>query len=163
MRKIAGINPTKISKNFVITIAVMFALFIIIGIIAGCGEDSVTNNNNNNGSNENLIFSQDSISINGTGFRVINLQDTLQVDSGIVRLTFNIETNCDSLQDTSWIYVTAFKTIDTVYIQESLPIRSASYNLNSNVFAGNMIFNFLLTFNSSSNRFMRFKNIKFYN
>ncbi len=33
MRKIAGINPTKISKNFVVTIALIFALFIISPIV----------------------------------------------------------------------------------------------------------------------------------
>lgn len=49
MRKIAGINPTEISKRFVVTLIIFFAVLIITGLIAGCGNDTVTNNNNGNG------------------------------------------------------------------------------------------------------------------
>ncbi|NOS85227.1 MAG: hypothetical protein HOP31_08820 [Ignavibacteria bacterium] len=165
MRKPLGLNPTGISKKFVISVLILFTIFFIIGIIAGCGDDNITNNNNNNGNTENLIFSKDSIAVNGSGHQFVLFIDTLAIDTGILKTTFDVETNCDSLLDNPWIYVTAFVPNDTItYLQKSLPIRNGSYTFSSNVTISQPVeFDFRLEYNSTTPKFMRFKNIKIYN
>ncbi len=165
MRKPLGLNPTGISKRFVISVLILLTIFFIIGIIAGCGDDNITNNNNNNGNTENLIFSKDSVAINGSGHQFVLFIDTLAIDTGILKTTFDVETNCDSLQDNPWIYVTAFSLTDTtVYMQKSMPIRNGSYSLTSNIVFNNTVqFDFRLEYTSTTPKFMRFKNIKIYN
>lgn len=165
MRKPLGLNPTGISKRFAAAVIILFAIFIIIGMLAGCGNDTITNNNNNNGNTENLIFSKDSVSINGSGHQFILFIDTLAIDTGVLKTTFDVETNCDSLLDNPWIYVTAFVPNDTItFLQKSLPIRNGSYTYTSNVsFNASVQYDFRLEYTSTTPKFMRFKNIKIYN
>ncbi len=161
MRKILGINPVNPPRNLGYILLGFIIIACIIGFLAGCGSDDITGSNN--GNNPTPVFTLDSVGIYGSGHQLKLVQDTLHLDSGNMQLTFSVETNCDSLQDSAWIYLTAFVPGDTTYIQQSLPIRNASYTFNNVIKTAFIYFDFRVEFNSLQSKYLRFRNIKIYN
>lgn len=141
----------------------IIALFTLSTIyIYGCGNDSTTNTNNN-GNGETVIFSMDSLSINLNSS--IQVNDTLfyLTDASTIKITFNCETNADSINgfalyrivagDSSGVFKdTSSSNISTLNNQHVINIVASNY------YALSILIQ--LSRNNSFPYFMRLKNVK---
>jgi len=138
----------------------LFALFTIF--IYGCGDDNTTNTNNN-GNGETVIFSLDSLSINLNSS--IQVNDTLfyLTDASTIKITFNCETNADSVNgfalyrivagDSNGVFKdTSSSNISTLNSQHVINIIASNY------YALSILIQ--LSRNNSFPYFIRLKNIK---
>lgn len=138
----------------------LFALFTIF--IYSCGNDSTTNTNNN-GNGETVIFSMDSLSINLNSS--IQVNDTLiyLTDASTIKITFNCETNADSVNgfalyrivagDSNGVFKdTSSGNVSTLNNQHVINIIASNY------YALSILIQ--LSRNNSFPYFIRLKNIK---
>jgi len=136
----------------------MFCIAVLL--VAGCSDDT-TNNNNQTG--QTLIFTIDSVGIYGTGLQGLAHSDTITYSplSQNLRVTFSVETNCDTA-DHPLLTLEIYDTAST-YKKDTIPPVAGTYTLNYTIGNYFTITHFFLNFNSSQPRFLRFKDIKFYN
>lgn len=143
-----------LSKRAYTYIAVLLAIIFLISLIAGCGNDTVTGNNNNPPpvNNDSLVFSIDSLGIYGTGTQDKDTTIPINNMSDSIKLTFTVESNCDTL---------AFATGEVGSIAFTI---SNNFN-NSFSYSGKISSNFngfRVHFVSSLPKYLRMKNIKLY-
>lgn len=141
------------SKRAYTYIAIFFAIILIVSIFAGCGNDTVVNSTGTPPvSNDSLVFNIDSLGIYGTGTQDKDTTIPINNMSDSIKLTFTIESNCDSL---------AFATGEVGNIAFTI---SNNFN-NSFTYNGKISSNFngfRVHFVSSIPKYLRFKNIKLY-
>ncbi len=152
MRNIAGLKPT--NKVFGYILGALFVIAAAAALLGGCGTDEITGTGGNPpaGTGDSLIFSVDILSIYGTGIQDKDTTIPINTMHDSIKLTFTLESNCDTL---------AFASGEVGNIAFTI---SNGFN-NSFSYSGriNSAFNgFRVYFNSTLPKYLRMKNIKLY-
>ena len=142
----------------------LFILFIIISLLASCGDDSTTNNNNTPAGT--VLYSKDSLSVwiqSGTSF-VSDSVSFATSETGGVKVEFQVQSNADSSLHAIGFYryysnaTPAIVMLSDIYF----PIDN-QHNGNFNLASGSTYFSFVtkITTNGAIQPFyVRLKNIK---
>ena len=136
-------------KKAVVHLNILGLLFIV-----ACGEDNNPTGNNNPPAtnNDSLVFSIDSLGIYGSGIQDKDTTIAINAMSDSIKLTFTLESNCDtSAFATGEVGNIAFTILNNLNTSYSYSGKiSSSFNA------------FRVYFNSSTPKYLRFKNIKLY-
>lgn len=126
MRKVIGLDPLNLNKKFVAVILAIFAVLVIIGLFAGCGDDNSVNNGNGN-TNE-ILFSLDSLAIITPPFT----KDTVFVisNANTIKIAFTGETNADSINGSALFKVSSIDNVNNNIIFDTT--YNATLHMNNN-------------------------------
>ena len=151
MRNIAGLKPT--NKVFGYILYALFAIAVTAALLGGCGTDDVTGTGGNvQVPGDSLVFKIDSLYIYGTGIQDKDTSISINAMTDSIKLTFTLESNCDTL---------AFASGEVGNVAFTI---SSAFN-NSFSYSGriNSAFNgFRVYFNSALPKYLRMTNIKLY-
>lgn len=157
------LKPLELRKRFIAVLAALFAVFIIAGLFAACGNDDNVTGGNPPPSGDSLIFTLDSFAIRSSnpGALTGSLYDTAQVNFDSLKITFEMENNLPN--DSTLIGVFMYD-VGTYFIEIPKPHNSAYtlYWKQRNNF--NLVFMLYLRFVNPDNnaRYLKVKNFKIY-